>query len=238
MRSVCRIAIVEDEAKSVEKLKRYLKRFSEEKGIQFKCNVFADGVDFISDYSADYDVVLMDIEMPHMNGLEAAKRLRALDAEVCLIFVTNLASYAIEGYAVNALDFLVKPVEYQNFAMKLQKAVNIRSRVQKKEVVLSTGSGKHRFRLEDIYYIEVIDHDLKYHTTDGEYGERCPIATREEQFSPYDFARVSKSFLVNLRYVDAIQGNDVIVNGDRLPIGRTKKKEFLQKLTEYLGDCI
>ena len=231
-----RIAIVEDNAKSAEKLKRYLKRFSQERNIPLQYSVFVDGMDFVSDYKADFDVILMDIEMPHMDGMEAARRLRAMDEEVCLIFVTNLAHYAIEGYEVRAMDFLVKPVEYDNFSLKLQKALASRSRMQKKELVINNGSGFRRIRLDELYYIEVMDHNLIYHTTGGDFSERGSIREKEELLRDFGFARASNSFLVNLRYATAFSGGDVTVAGARIPVGRTKKKDFLKSLTEYLGD--
>ena len=231
-----RIAIVEDNAKSAEKLKRYLQRFSQERNIPLQYSAFVDGIDFISDYKADYDVVFMDIEMPHMDGMEAARRLREIDEEVCLIFVTNLAHYAIEGYEVRAMDFLVKPVEYDNFSMKLQKALDSRSRMQKKDLVLNTVNGIRRIKLDEIYYIEVMDHNLVYHTTKGDFGERGSIKKREEQFMECGFARASNSFLLNLRYVTAMSGGEIVVADRRIPVGRTKKKEFLKRLTEYIGD--
>jgi DNA-binding LytR/AlgR family response regulator len=231
-----RVAIVEDNAKSAEKLKRYLKRFSQERNIPIQYSVFVNGIDFISDYKADFDVVLMDIEMPHMDGMTAARKLRKIDEEVCLIFVTNLAHYAIEGYEVRAMDFLVKPVEYVNFSLKLQKALASRSRMQKKEIVLSSGSGFRRIRLDELYYIEVMDHNLIYHTTGGDFSERGSIREKEENLKDFGFARASNSFLVNLRYATAFSGGDITVAGIRIPVGRTKKKDFLKKLTEYLGD--
>ena len=233
-----RIAIVEDNPESSEKLKKYLNRYSEECGVQLKYNLFTNGVDFISDYRADFDIVLMDIEMPHMDGMTAARKLRQVDEDVCLIFVTNLAKYAIEGYEVRALDFLVKPVEYQNFTMKLQRALELRSRVRKKDIALNTLSGMVRIRLDEIYYIEVIDHNLIYHTAKGDFSERGSIKEREEQLGEYDFARPSNSYLVNLSHVTAMSGGDITVAGARLPVGRTKKKEFLKRLTEYMGDTI
>ena len=232
-----RIAIVEDSAESVNKLKRYVDRFAGEKDIQLRYSVFSNGMDFVSDYKAEFDVVLMDIEMPHMDGMAAARRLRKMDEEVCLIFVTNLARYAIEGYEVRAMDFLVKPVEYVNFSIKLQKALDSRSRMQKKEIVLNTSGGIRRIRLDQLYYIEVMDHNLIYHTAQGDFGERGSIREKEESLKDSDFVRVSNSFLINLNHATAFSGGEVTVAGSRVPVGRTKKKEFLRRLTEFLGDA-
>ncbi len=236
MRIMYRIAIVEDDPMSVAELQNYIDRFAQERNTQFSCSVFSNGMDFISDYTPVFDVVLMDIEMPHMNGLKAAHRLREVDGDVCLIFVTNLAKYAIEGYAVSALDFLVKPVEYHNFSLKLQRALEQRNHLQKKEVVLNTLNAMRRIRLDDIYYVEVMDHSLVYHTSKGDFSERCTIKEREEQFKDYDFVRCSNSFLVNLRYVTDMEGSEATVAGNKVPVGRTKRKAFMTRLTEYLGD--
>ena len=233
-----RIAIVEDNPESYEKLTKYLKRYSEEYKVPLKSTVFTNGLNFISDYRGDYDVVLMDIEMPNMDGMTAARRLRQMDEDVPLLFVTNLAQYAIEGYEVRALDFLVKPVQYPNFVLKLQKALELIERRQNNGVVLKCLKGIRRVRIKEIHYIEVMDHILIYHTTKGQFEERCSIKEREVQLEAYGFARCSNSYLVNLEYVTAVSGNTVTVAGDAVPVGRTKKKEFLRRLTEYMGDTI
>ena len=227
---------MEDSAEYAEELIEYLERFAREKDTQLRYSVFSNGLNFISDYKADFDVVLMDIEMPHMDGMMAARRLRKIDEEVCLIFVTNFARYAIEGYEVRAVDFLVKPVEYVNFSMKLQKALESRTRMQKMEIILNTVSGVRRIRLDQIYYIEVMGRNLTYHTDLGDLDERGTMKEKEEALKDLDFVRVSNSFLINLHYATAFSGNEVTVAGSRVPVGRTKKKDFLRRLTEFLGD--
>lgn len=230
-----RIAIVEDDPADGKRLEEYLNRYRNEHSEAFHLSVFINGLAFIVDYKADYDVILMDIEMPHMNGLEVARKLREVDEDVCLIFVTYMAKYAIEGYSVRALDFLVKPVEYMNFSMKLKKALEYRDRLQKKELILNTANGMQRVSIDDIFYMEVINHTLVYHTHRGELTERGAIKEREALLEQYDFARCNNSFLVNLRYVQSMTTGAIVVQGRSIPIGRTKKKDFMKRLTEYMG---
>ena len=231
-----KIAIVEDEQECIDKLTRFIERYSAEHGVKLEYVVFKDGLTFITKYSGDFDIVLMDIEMPLMNGIEAAKKLRKVDEQVCLLFVTNLAKYAIEGYAVQAMDFLVKPVEYQNLSMKLDRALTIKERDQQKSIILNTMHGIQRLLLNEIYYIEVLDHKLTYHTGKGTFTERKSISDREEELAPYGFGRCANSFLVNFLYIDTIIGNEITVKGDQIRIGRTRRKTFLTMFTEYMGD--
>lgn len=231
-----RIAIVEDTPEDSVRLEQHLARYREEHDVIFQTQMFSDGMSFLEEYKANFDVILMDIEMPHMNGLEAARRLREVDENVCLIFTTNMAKYAIEGYEVRALDFIVKPVEYRNFSIKLQRALEIRKRLQTKELRLNTLNGMQRIQLEDLYYIEVIDHTLLYHTAHGTFEERGSIKQKEELLAQHGFARCNNSFLLNLRYVASISNGRVTVKDRSISIGRTKKKEFLQKLTDFMGE--
>ena len=119
--------------------------------------------------------------------------------------------------------------------MKLDKAIAYRNRFKRAEYVVNHTRGMLRLNVEDIYYIEIMDHDLIYHTRQGDHRERGSIGSKEKDLEAHGFARCSKSFLVNMRYVSAIRGNEVVVNGTPIAIGRTKKKDFMMKLTEFMG---
>lgn len=121
---IINIAVVEDEQQQILNYQNYLDRFQKERKITVKTHYFNDGLFFLEQYHQnEFDIVLMDIAMPQMNGLETAKRLRTVDKNVCLIFITTLAQYAIKGYEVDALDFLIKPVRFDLFSIKLEKAI-------------------------------------------------------------------------------------------------------------------
>lgn len=107
-----RCAIVEDTAQELEHLQNGLKRYSAERALPLNVTAFGNAADFLEHYCADYDIVFMDIELPGLNGMEAAHRLREIDRQVILIFVTNMAQYAVKGYEVDALDYIIKPAQY------------------------------------------------------------------------------------------------------------------------------
>jgi len=232
-----RIAVVEDEDKAAELLISYIKRYEEEKGFSFEVIRYTNGLSFISDYKADIDILFMDIEMPHLDGMTTAQKLRELDEHVCLIFVTNMAQYAIKGYEVDAMDFVVKPVRYFSFSLKLDRAIKQRRRLEKAELVLPDKESAKRLVISDILYIEVKNHTLIYYTVSGDsVSVRGTISAEEENLRGRGFARCSNSYLVNLAKVTAVEKNTLLLDGKVLPISRTQKAEFMRALADFVGN--
>lgn len=233
-----RTAIVEDNASDAQKIYDILMRYTDEAGLRFHVDIYQDPLDFLQNYKAQYELIFMDIELPNITGMEAARRLREIDSLVTLIFVTNMAQYALNGYEVDALDFVLKPVRYDPFVMKLKKAVRNVKRVTHKELYLNAVGGYKRLLISQILYIEVQKHYLTYHTEEGEFTVRGTMKAAEEKLLDENFVRCSNSYLVNLRHVTMVQKNFVEVGADLLPISRSLKADFLKKLTSYLGGSI
>ena len=232
-----RIAIVEDSPKYTIQMKEFLERYQRENGVVFQIDTYSNGLSFLEGYRTDRDLVLMDIEMPHLSGIDTARQLRQMDREICLIFVTYMAKYALEGYEVQALDFILKPLKYEGFSMKIRRALEVRDRLRARsgELVVNTPDGLRRVGIQDIYFVEVLNHTLIYHTGGGDYSERGAIKDRQEALEKHDFVRCSNSYLINMRYVEYLTPSTVVVKGHGIPIGKTKKKEFLERFTEYVG---
>ena len=110
-----RIALVEDEAEVRAQLQGYVQRHTRQYGTEFAVTEFADGMELLDDYRPVYDILFLDVEMKHLDGMETARRVRELDKDVIIVFITNMAQYAIGGYAVGALDYVLKPVPYFAF---------------------------------------------------------------------------------------------------------------------------
>jgi DNA-binding LytR/AlgR family response regulator len=117
-----RIAIVEDEQTAAQELKRCLNRYQNERHQELKITRFDNSITFLNDVCTSYDIVFMDIEMPYMNGMQAAAEMRKINTETCLIFVTNMAQYAIKGYEVDAMDFILKR-DHPKFCVNLRNGV-------------------------------------------------------------------------------------------------------------------
>ena len=116
-----RVAVAEDNPKDRERLLSFLKKYGEEKDVQIEVAEYTDGSELLDQYRPCYDVIFLDVEMPQMDGMKAAEKIRETDEEVILIFITNMAKYAIRGYEVQALDYVLKPVKYEAFTVKMDK---------------------------------------------------------------------------------------------------------------------
>ena len=117
-----RVAIVVDQDIDANLLISYLRRYGKEKNLEIEAAHFKNGILFLQQYRGDYDIVFMDIDMPVISGMNTAHSLREIDPHVLLIFVTALARFALNGYEVDAYDFIIKPVQYRHFITKMERA--------------------------------------------------------------------------------------------------------------------
>ena len=177
----------------------------------------------------------MDIELPDGNGMDLIKEIRKVDDKVIVVFVTNLVSYAVKGYEVHAFDFIVKPISYYNFYVKLLKVIGCLEQKKDKEIWVTNKNGRERIMLSSVLYIEVVQHMLYYHTVDGVLNASGSLNSVQESLKNYGFVLCNSCYLVNLKHVKAIKQNDVLVGNDLLMISRHKKKEFIKALNEYLA---
>lgn len=231
-----RIALVEDEDIYVKQMQKYLEQYSRENGLKINLKVFGDGEDILEYYTGQYDIILLDIQMQFMDGMTAAEKIRELDPKVILIFVTNMVQYAVQGYSVDAMDYILKPVDYFMLSQRLNKAVARLGQEEKHYISLRTKAGICKVALSDILYVESQKHQLCYVTPQDKYISRGGISDCEEALKSYGFYRVHKGYIVNMRRVDRIEGDCCHIQGESIIISREKKKGFMQEMLRYIGD--
>lgn len=233
-----KIAIVEDEQMDSVQLQEYLKQYEKEKGEHIEITTFSDGDELVHKYKPVYDIILMDIEMKFMDGMTAAEEIRKVDTEVEIMFITNMPQYAIRGYAVNALDYVLKPVSYFALSERLNKAISRIKKRENKMLVINLKGGVFRVDVSDIYYIESRGHDIIYFTASGEYVASGTMREIEEKMLPFNFYRGNKGYLINLAHVDGVKDNCAIVIGKQLVLSRSRRKEFMECLAAYWGEVM
>ena len=234
------IALVEDEPEAADVLASFIARYADEKGLELVVTRFGNAMDFEMTHQ-HFDLVFMDIQMPGINGMEAAQLMRTYDSETPIIFVTNLAQYAVKGYEVDALDFIVKPVTYFNFRMRMDKAMRRIRRNGSRSIAIGTRDGMRVVALSDIEYVEVSKHDLSYHLV----GEEEPLVVYgslvafEQEVEGGPFVRISNSCLVNMNRIRAVRGGELVMHGGKvLYFSRSRKREAVATITGFLGGSI
>lgn len=234
-----RILIVEDTPAEADALAACLRRFGEERGEALSFEVMGSAFEFVgSNHTAD--LIFMDIDMPGVSGMEAAEALRANDAETPLVFVTNLAQYAVRGYEVDALGFLVKPVAYAELVSCMDRALRVLRRRAATTVRIPTPDGLRVIALRDIAYVDIFHHDLYYHLA----GEPEPLRIRGSIRAAAEelgdgFVKVSASCLANMGQVRLVrQGSVVMQDGQELFFSRGCRKAALEALSNFVGGSI
>lgn len=231
-----RIALVDDDESYINSLINYLKRYEKEYDENFNILVFIDGEEILMDYSADFDIIFMDVEMKFMDGMITAEEIRKVDNEVVIIFITNMPQYAIKGYAVDALDYILKPVSYFAFTQKIQRALSRMKRRKTKFVTIINKGMIQKVDISKIFYIEVQDHDLIFYTKVGNYITKGTMRDIEKRIDSQMFFRCNRCYLINLEYVESFQNSSVIVGNDIVQVSRSRKKELLDRLNNYINE--
>ena len=232
-----RAAIIEDNDRDAESLQSHLKRYARENALEIETRRYDNGILFLEQYRGEYELVFMDIDMPAMNGMNVARILRERDSHVLLIFVTALARFAVNGYEVDAFDFIVKPLQYNFFSAKMNRAVRKLASEPRQKMLIRSAEKTVSVFFDEIYYVDIFNHVLSFHLAEETVSTRGTMKDVMESLSGGSFAMCNKSYVVNLNHVQRIDGDEVVlVNGDRLPISRPRKKEFMQQIADFYGN--
>lgn len=232
-----RIGIVEDDPRSRLLLREYIDRYGRERGEEFLITEHSDGTSALEGYTPQFDILLLDIEMPGVDGYRTAQEIRQIDADVVLVFITNSPEYAIRGYEVGALSYLLKPVPYFAFSQELSRSLRSVARRRDDSVVLPLDGGLRRLSTSEILFCESSRHRVLVHTFEGAEPYSGSLTSLETKLVDKGFHRCNSGYLVNLRYVAAVRGQDcTLTDGRVLRVSRPRKREFLQTLADFLDE--
>lgn len=234
-----RILIVEDTPEAEAVLHAHLDRYAAEREVTLNVTWHQSAFE-VAGGDAHFDLIFLDIELPGINGMEAANLMRGFDPDTPIIFVTNLAQYAVKGYEVDALDFVVKPVSYADFRLKMDKAIRTIERRGTRSITISVDGGFRVISVPDIVYVDVSNHDLAYHLANGEVlVARGTLSKLETELANASFVRISNSCLVNMAHIKQIRGTDIhLSNGEVTWFSRSRKKPALEVIARYIGGSI
>ena len=235
-----KIVILEDDAVQAGQISDYLLQYQQQHaGFQYVFKTYSTGGRLLEEYRPDTDLMLLDIQIPDMLGIDVARQIRQKDSRVMIIFVTNLAQYAIEGYSVSALDYVLKPINFFSFSKKLDRAIRVLSHLKNDlKLEIKSKNGSRWIDADEVTYIEVRSHEVCIHTEQESIRQWGTLAQYESLLQPLHFIRCNASFLVNPKYVRTVVRDQVDVARDMLPISRTFRKDFLNTLAQYKGGTL
>jgi two-component system response regulator LytT len=234
-----RILIVEDDDREAKRLSSLLERYGKEHRTELQTRRLASAFD-LAEAAQEADLVFLDIELPGTDGMKAARELRDSGLDVPIVFVTNLAQYAVEGYAVSALDFIVKPVDYAALTLRMDRAVKAMEARSERTICIQSKQGLHAVQARDLILVETRGHDIAYCLADGsELLARKALREAASELPSPPFLQISSGCIINMAHATGMEGSKIeLSDGRAVYMSRGHRKSCLQALAHYLGGCL
>ncbi len=228
------LAVCDDEKVFRSDLRKILSRELELCGIRYLIREFASGEELIAGLEqTDCQILFLDIEMKGLDGVTAARRLRQMKRQMEIIFVTSYADFVFQGYEVRALNYILKPYDPNKITAVLHTALEALDAEAEKYYVIEQKQGSIRLPLSSVKYFASDRRMIHAVTTDREYTFYEKLSELETEL-PESFVRIHNRYLVHLKYLQAIQQNTAVVDGEALPVSRSCKNSLSAAFAKYM----
>lgn len=233
------IAVCDDEEPIRLQLGEYCHRWQSLSGTPVKLSLFSSANQLLEGWEEDLDIVILDIQMEGLNGMEAAHRIRQRSETVDIMFVTNMLSYAVEGYQVRASHFIPKPVSFEQFSQAMDQAERALVQRNRDFFTFRAADGLVRLSKRSVLYVESGRNKILIHTREAVYEVYGTMREFEAQLGSDCFFRTHSGYLLNLLEINAINGLEIIMSdGSMTLLSKHRKKEFMERFTNVLGDSL
>lgn len=215
-------------------LSNFIKRYREETGLGVQVLSYDSGEKLLRHYPFEMDLIFLEIPFTKMNGIEIAKRIRAVDPKVGIIFLTTVLNHVLEAYEVRADNYLIKPLRYARFLKEVEQA---RTRQGQNRFFMETNAnGIYKIYTKSIRYIETENHNTRIHTeTDSILSYKRMKEHEQTLFEPY-FIRCHTGYVVNLLFFEKLESSDIILaSKERIPVSRQRRSDVLQRIKALYG---
>ena len=233
-----KIVLCDDEPYVLSVIDEYFQRYKDKHGGEYTLIKFVDGTSLLQylEKGHNVDIFFLDIQMPGINGMEVAHKIRARDSNVKIFFLTSILKYALEGYRVNAERYLTKPLNFSRFEKEVLRITKIMELENRRFFIEKTDQGIFKIKLSDIIYIETVGRNTLIHTIDREIMSYHNMKEHEEILDK-SFFRCHRGFIVNLAYVKETIDSDIVINSNiTIPLSKYRKKQFKEALLDYYGE--
>lgn len=229
------IAVCDDDETDLQYITGLVNAWAAQARIPVSVRTFPSAEAFLFHYAEDrdFDILLLDVEMGQLNGIDLARQIRTQDSCVQIVFITGYSDFIAEGYDVSALHYLMKPVKTEKFQEVLSRAAEL-SRQERPFLLVTSDRETIRVFFDDIYYAESQGHYMLIHAREAQHRVRLTVSGLLEQLDQ-GFYRCGRSFVVNLRHVCRITKSQVFLeNQSALPLGRGQYDEINKAMIDYL----
>lgn len=234
--SLIAVAICDDEEFYVESLARELERYARENNKEIKIVKFTKVLHFLDQVKENYDLIFLDIKMPHADGIEVAEEIRKRDDKVSIMFLTSYVQRAVDGYSVAAEAFIQKPIQYRRLKAELDKWYIKHMQAEEPYIVLQNNDGKYKIFIKTLKYIETSGRSVLVHTTKKDIKIAKSMKEMQRELEPMGFYKCHNSFLVNVRFVDYVNLAEVgLISNEMLPVSKAKRKAFVDSVAVFWG---
>lgn len=231
------VATCDDELIYCEQVEEFVIKLAGTLGIDIQCDKYLSGFELLQNNINKYQIIFLDIDMRDENGIQIAEMIRKKNQKVEIIFLTALVQYAVDGYKVRAYRFLIKPLKYEDFVFQVKELFMCLNKYEKSTLVMIKEGQKYVVKINDIMYIEVMNHDLTYYCTNNLFTAGGAMKKVQSDLKDYYFIRIHNSYLINMKYIKEVKSQSVIMkDGRQIPVSRKKREDFRQSYLEFWGD--
>lgn len=230
-----KIAIVEDESLCVDSLKSGIDAFCAQKGESYAADVFGDAESFLAANSKPYDVVFLDVKLPGKDGISTGIELREKNESIIIIFVTTIASLAIEGYRCQALDYIIKPIKFRHFEFTMNRALHIVKKQEKKLALSGTNGNMQFVSLSDIIYIEHSNRKLLWHINGDIIESSGSLGEAEKDLEDGGFYRLDRHMLINLKHTRLQPPDKLLLDQTVFDLTKKQYVAVMNELNLYIA---
>lgn len=206
--------------------------------ISYEIHEYSSGEEILSNYPKNIDILILDIQMQGIDGMNTARKIREYDNNVKIIFMTSFIEFMQEGYEVKAYMYLLKPIDLNQLNKYLNACLIEIINSNKNYLSLNTKNHIDRVKIDSIIYVETQRPNLVIYTRNKEYNAKMSMRKMENLLNGKCFFRCHNSFLINLKEVESLSGENVILDGVKIPVSKHRVKGLKLAITNVLGDII
>lgn len=232
------IGICDDELNYRVKIKDILKEILSSYPINYNIYEFSSGEELLNNYPKDLDILIIDIQLKIINGMDAARKIRKFDENLEIIFMTSFAEFMQDGYEVKAYRYILKPINERKVSKNIIPCIKEIMKKRNNYLTINVKNYVDRIKIDSIIYIETDKPNILIYTRDNVYTTKMSISKMEKILSEYGFFRCHNSYIVNLKLIKSMNRNTVVVEGKDIPISKYRVKDFKLAITNILGDIV